>query len=326
MAATALRGRGKVLIFATGEAIRARVLDTLGGIAAKTGADMLAPTSVARTERGAGRTPLHRLAYAVDPAIEMLKGYDTLILIGANEPISFFNYPNKPSTLARPDARILTLASIEDDIPDAVARLADRIGASAKDRPVTQLALPPLPQDGKLTGENACAVIAHLMPEDSIICDESVSNGRFTVPATHAARPHDWLQITGGSIGIGPPLALGAAVAARGRQVINTEADGSAMYTLQGLWSQARAKAKVITVIWANRRYEILTGELFNVGANPGRKAMDMITLDNPTLDWVKLAEAQGVPAMKAETVSEFIKAFRAGLKENGPFLIEALI
>ena len=154
-----------------------------------------------------------------------------------------------------------------------------------------------------------------------------ITSGRFTAPITAHAPPHDWLQITGGAIGIGPPLALGAAVAAPERQVINLQADGSAMYTLQALWSQARTRTKVLTVIWSNRSYAILTGELMAVGAsNPGRKALDMLSLDNPALDWVSLARGMGVPGLRAKSAEAFSAAVRAGLSENGPFLIEAVI
>jgi acetolactate synthase-1/2/3 large subunit len=178
-----------------------------------------------------------------------------------------------------------------------------------------------------LTAEAALAAVAALLPENAVIVDESITSGRMAGALTAHAAPHDLLMITGGAIGIGPPLALGAAVAAPDRRVVNLQADGSAMYTLQALWSQARAGAKVTTVIWSNRRYAILTGELMAVGAtNPGRKALDMLSLDDPALDWVSLAKGMGVPAARADTTEAFIAAFRAALKEPGPFLIEAVL
>jgi acetolactate synthase I/II/III large subunit len=205
-------------------------------------------------------------------------------------------------------------------------RLAEAVGAKASQAPLTSLSLPTLPK-GALTVEKAMAAIGALLPEKAIIVDESVSSARFTGPLTAHAKPHDLLQLTGGAIGVGPPLALGAAIAAPDRKVINLEADGSAMYTLQALWSQARVGANVLTIIWANRAYAILTGELMAVGAaNPGRKALDMLSLDNPALDWVSLAKGMGVPGIRAETAEAFVAALRAGLSEKGPFLIEAVV
>lgn len=325
-AAALTKGSGTLLLLGA-DAVRAGSLDLASGIAAKTGARLMGRTSLPRMERGAGRVDLPRLPYYVDMALEALKDVETLILVGADDPVSFFGYPGKPSRLAPPGAHILALATPAQDIPDVLARLAERVGASAKDARLIQPRAKASPPGGALTVEKAAAIVAALLPDNAIVVDESVSNARLTGPALAAAAPHDLLQLTGGSIGLGPPMALGAAVAAKDRKVVNLEADGSAMYTLQALWSQARAGADVVTVIWANRAYAILQGELANVGAeNPGRKALDMISLDDPALDWVKLANGMGVPAKRAETAEAFASAFRSALAERGPFLIEAVV
>jgi acetolactate synthase-1/2/3 large subunit len=318
-AAALRRGRGTLMLLGAGAA-REGALDLAAGIAARTGARLMGRTSLPRVERGQGRVELPRLPYYVDQALESLKDVATLILIGADDPVSFFGYPNRPSRMAPDTARILPLATPAHDLRSVLAELA----ADAVRVPRAALAIP---RGGALTSELATAAVAALLPDGAIVMDESVSNARLTGPALAQAAPHDMLQLTGGSIGLGPSASLGAAVACPGRQVVNLEADGSAMYTLQALWSQARAKAKVVTVIWANRAYAILRGELTNVGAlNPGRKALDMLSLDEPALDWVKLAGGMGVPARRAETLEEFVAAFRAGLAEDGPFLIEAVV
>ena len=159
-----------------------------------------------------------------------------------------------------------------------------------------------------------------------MVADEAVTFGRGFYPATYVAAPHDWLQVTGGAIGGGPPLATGAAVGAPGRRVVNLQADGSAMYTLQALWTQAREKLDVTTVIFANCKYQILIGELANVGANPGRTAMDMLDLGSPDLNWVGLANSMGVEAARAETCEAFADLFSASVGRPGPFLIELAI
>jgi acetolactate synthase-1/2/3 large subunit len=320
------KGRGTLMLLGHA-AVRAGNLDLAAGVAARTGARLMGRTSLPRIERGIGRIDLPRVPYYVDQALAALADVETLILIGADDPISFFGYPGRPSRMAPEGATVLTLATPAHDLADTLARLAEAVGAKASDAPRIAAPSPAGLPRGPLTPEAAAAIVAMLLPEGAIVVDESVSNARLTGPALAAAAPHDQLQLTGGAIGIGPPMALGAAVGAPGRQVVNLEADGSAMYTVQALWSQARAKAKVITVIWANRAYAILTRELANVGAlNPGRKALDMISLEQPALDWVKLAEGQGMPARRVETAEAFADAFKAGLAERGPFLIEAVI
>lgn len=326
-AVEALRRGPETLLFLGADAVRERALELAAAIAAKTGARIMGRTSLARVERGAGRAMLPRLPYPLDISLETLRPFRTLVLLGAPDPVAFFGYPGKPSRLAPDHAEILPLADGSHDLMDVLERLAEAVGARRSDAPRARLAPPAMPNDGALTAQNATAAVSALLPENAIVIDEGITSGRFASEMTAEANPHDWLQITGGSIGIGPPLALGAAVAAPDRKVVNLQADGSAMYTLQALWSQARVGANVLTIIWANRSYAILTGELMAVGAsNPGRKALDMLSLDNPALDWVSLAKGMGVAGIKVDTVSQFVDALRAGLAHKGPFLIEAVI
>ena len=269
-AASAARRGAETLLFLGANAVRAGTLELAGAISAKTGAKLMGRTSLARVERGAGRVPLTRLPYPIDLSLETLKPFRKIILIGAPDPVAFFGYPDKPSRLAPPDCDILPLVAAHEDVHDALERLAEALGAKPAHANLAPYAPPPMP-NGALNAESVTAIIGALMPEGAIIVDESITNGRFTAPLTVNSRPHDWLQITGGAIGIGPPLALGAAVACPDRKVINLQADGSAMYTLQALWSQARCGADVVTIIWSNRSYAILTGELMAVGANQSR-------------------------------------------------------
>lgn len=324
-AAGALAGGEATAILLGSHAVRAGTVELAAAIAARAGARLMGRTSLPRIERGAGRVALARLPYPVDAALSALAGVRQLILIGAPDPVAFFGYPGKPSRLAPEEAEVIALAGPGDDAHDALARLAAALGAKASEAPLAPHAPPGLPR-GPLTPETAMMAIGALLPEGAIIVDESLTSGRHTGALTAHAAPHDLLQITGGSIGIGPPLALGAAVASPGRKVVNLQADGSAMYTLQALWSQARTRASVLTVIWSNRSYEILRGELMAVGANPGRKALDMLSLGDPALDWVALAKGMGVPGVACHDAESFTAAVKAGLAERGPFLIEACI
>jgi acetolactate synthase-1/2/3 large subunit len=325
-AARALRASAACVLLLGHTALRQRGLDLAGAIAAKTGCRLLAQMSNARMERGAGRVPVERVPYPVDMALNLLKDVEHLVLAGTHAPVAFFAYPGKPSKLTPEGCDIQTLAAPGEDLTGALVALAEAVGARAADAPRQKPAPPPLPS-GALASEKIAAILGALMPEGAIVCDESVTTGRGFFPATRGGAPHDWLQLTGGAIGLGIPLATGAAVASPGRRVVSLEADGSGMYTLQSLWTQARERLAVTTLIWANRAYAILRGELTNVGAkNPGRKALDMLSLDDPALDWVKLAGGMGVEGARVESCEALIDAFRASLKRSGPFLIEVAL
>ncbi len=324
-AAEALRSGEPALLFLGHQAVRARGSALAARIAARTGARFLAQGSNARMERGAGRVPIERLPYAVDLALAGLAEVKHLILVGAPPPVAFFAYPGKPSEFAPAACRIHRLAAPAEDQIDALERLAEAVGAPAE-APLRDPPGPELPK-GPLSPETIGRVLGALIPENAVVCDESITTGRNFFPMTHGAPPHDWLQLTGGAIGEGIPLAIGAGVACPDRKVINLQADGSALYTAQGLWTQARENLDVLTLVWANRSYAILRAELANVGAeNPGRKALDMLSLDDPAIDWVSLAKGYGVEARRAETLEELIAAFRAGLARRGPFLVEVVL
>lgn len=318
-------GGGTALIVLGTWAVRAKPMEHASKIAAKTGAKFRAEGSNGRVERGAGRVAIERIPYPVDTALAATKGVTHLILVGAKAPVAFFAYPNKPSLLYPPEAQVVTLAEPSEDAEDALARLADRLGAS-KETPVLNKPGRPDLIRGDLSHEAIAAVVGHLLPENAIVTDESVTTGRNFFRDTHGAPPHDWLSLTGGAIGEGLPLAVGAAVACPDRKVIALQADGSGMYSLQALWTMARERLDVTVCIWANRTYAILKGELANVGAeNPGRKAHDMLSLGDPNLDWVKLAAGMGVEATRVDTAEGFADAFAAANKRRGPFLIEVL-
>jgi acetolactate synthase-1/2/3 large subunit len=238
--------------------------------------------------------------------------------------VSFFAYPGKPSTSIPPSAGLHVLARKEQDVLEALARLADALKAP-KVAPPDNGARPE-PGRGSLTPESFAATVGALLPEGAVIANESVTYGRGLGGATKSAPPHDWLNVAGGAIGGGMPMATGAAIGAPGRRVINLQADGSGMYTVQSLWTQAREKLDVTTVILSNRKYQILLGELANVGANPGRTALEMMDLGNPDLNWCRIAEGMGVEAARADTADAFADLFAASLRRRGPFLIELIV
>ncbi len=324
-AAAALRrgGQGIVLLLG-GVALDAEGLALAHRIQAATGCRVVAQGSNARMARGQGRLSVERVPYVVEAAVKAMAGTRHLILAGARKPITFFAYPNKPQTSIPEDAEVHVLARPEQDIVEALARLADALGCPKVAAPNNGSR--PEPGRGALTPESVAATVGALMPEGAVIADESVTYGRGFFASTKAAPPHDWLNVTGGAIGGGMPMATGAAIGAPGRRVINLQADGSAMYTVQALWTQAREKLDVTTVVLSNRKYQILLGELANVGANPGRTALDMMDLSNPDIDWPRLAGSLGVEAARTDTAEGFTDLLAHSLKQSGPFLIELLI
>jgi acetolactate synthase-1/2/3 large subunit len=325
-AARILRSCEKVLLLLGNQGLRATGLELASRIAAKTGARLLGQTFVGRIERGAGRVAIDRLPYPVDQALKVLDGVQHVILVGAKDPVAFFAYPEKPSRLAPPDAKIHLLARREEDIVGALEALADELGAHQTPPVLTRLERVQ-PATGVITPITVGQSIGAFLPENCIVADEGVSTGRGFFAPTRGGPPHDWLQNMGGSIGLGMPMATGAAIACPDRKVINLEADGSAMYTLQALWTQARENLDVTTVIFNNRSYAILKGELANVGAqNVGRKALDMLDLGRPDLDFVALAKGMGVPGARVATMEEFNKRFAEGLATKGPYLVEAIM
>jgi acetolactate synthase-1/2/3 large subunit len=322
-AARVLRSGEPALLLLTGRALRAEGLDLAGRIAVKTRARLMAQGSNARTQRGRGRVFVERIPYVVDQAVKVLSGLRHIVLVGAKMPVAFFAYPDKPSVLSPPDCQGHVLARPEEDLIGALAALADELGARSTPAPVVNDP-PPAPATGAVTSEALGASLGALLPENAIVVDEAVTTGRGFFAATRAAAPHDWLSNMGGAIGMGLPVATGAAIACPERKVVALEGDGSGMYTLQALWTQAREALDVITLVFANRSYAILRGELANVGAgNPGRKALDMLDLRRPDLDWIGLARAMGVPSARVTTMEEFNRRLAEGIAASGPFLVE---
>ena len=324
-AAESLR-KGKAALILNGPILRTRALEACGRIAAATGAELLAPTQMPRLERGAGRVFVDRIPYVIDAALTRLKHLERVVLVNARIPVAFFAYPGKPSLLLPPDCDVFTLADTGDDGLDAIERLADVIGAARSEPAREALAPPPLPS-GPLTLPGLAATIAALLPEQAIVVDESITSGRGLLKATRNSAPHDWLTNPGGAIGAGWPLAIGAAIACPDRKVVCLESDGSGMYTVQGLWTIARERLDVVTILFNNRSYEILKGEFNDVGAGePGRTARNMLEIGRPDLDWVKLANAQGVAGTRAATLDELARHLKAAVRERGPHLIEVML
>jgi acetolactate synthase-1/2/3 large subunit len=321
--AKVLRSGEPVLFVLANRATRGRALDLAGKVAAGTGARLGTQFFTARIERGAGRTPLERIPYAVPQALAFLAGFRHIVTVETREPVAFFSYPDKPSLLKSPGTMVHALAEADEDSALAFEMLIDALGigdvAAARQERIETAA-----PSGALTPQSIAYALAAALPEHAVLVDESLTTGRETMGYTMGARPHDLINNMGGSIGYGTPVATGASLACPDRRTFCMVGDGSAMYTIQSLWTQAREGLPVTTIIFANNQYAILKAEYANMGAGtPGPQAMAMIDIDRPTIDWVAMAKSMGVPGVSVSTAEDFHAAMVRSASEPGPSLIE---
>ncbi len=324
-AAKALKSAAKPVLLLGGQACRAEGLAQAARLQAA-GITVYCDTFVPRMPRGAGAFAPKKMQYFGEMALGELEGVDLMVFAGTTQPVAFFAYPNRPSVLVPDGCATMTLAARSEDAVAGLAALADALGAP-KQGPSQTLALPDAAPSGKQTAYTAGASIARHMPEGAIVCDDAVTSGAGVAFAGMTARPHEVLALTGGAIGIGLPIAAGAAVAAPDRKVISLNGDGAAMYTIQSLWTLAREALDVTVVVFANNSYRILNIEMTRTGAGEaGPQAAKLLGLGDPSIDWVPLAKGLGLPAVRCTTAEEFETAFAAAMSQRGPMFIEAVI
>lgn len=325
-AARMLQGGGNRALIIGGPALCEPGLSIAARIAAHTGARLLGPTSGARAERGAGRPVVQRIPYPVDMALAQTADLDSAVLCGAPDPVAFFAYPGKPSRILPEDCDRLALAGSDDDLTATLRALERALGAAEAEIPLQERA-PTTPPGGEMTLDGLGRSLAALIPDNAILVDEAISSSFVMLPLLRGAAPHDHLQLTGGAIGLGLPMALGASIAAPDRRTVCLQADGSGMYTVQALWSMARERTDVTVVLLANQRYDTLHGELRNVGVNTaGPNAMAMLDLSDPVIEWVPLAASMGVPAERCTDLDGFNAAFVRAVNQPGPNLLEVIL
>ncbi|BBU31067.1 hypothetical protein BTHE68_48010 [Burkholderia sp. THE68] len=321
--ARVLRSGEPALIVLANKATRGAALEKAGRVAAATNATLGSQFFTARIERGAGRVPLARIPYAVAQATAFLEDFRHIITVETREPVAFFAYPDKPSLLKAEGTLVHTLVEADEDSELAFDMLLQALGASGA-APVLQPRIETPKPAGALNPTSIAHALAAALPEHCIVVDESLTTGRESMSLTMGALPHDLINNMGGSIGYATPVATGAALACPDRRVFCMVGDGSAMYTIQSLWTQAREGLNVTTIIFANNSYAILKAEYANMGAGaPGERALSMIDIDKPSIDWLAMAKSMGVPAVAVETAESFHKALVDSAREPGPSLIE---
>ena len=324
-AARAIKAAKKPVVLIGGQACLAAGVTQAARLQAA-GVTVYSDTFIARTPRGAGAFAPKRMPYFGEMALAELAGVDLMIYAGAAMPVAFFAYPDRPSVLVPEGCKTLTLVERTEDAVAGLAALADAL-ATPREGPTQPLKLPDAAPTGALNANTVGASIARHMPEGAIVCDDSVTSGAGVAAAAATARPHEVLALTGGAIGIGLPLAIGAAVAAPDRKVLSLNGDGAAMYTIQALWTMARENLDIAVVVFANYTYRILNIEMQRTGAgDAGPSARTLLELGDPKIDFVALARGMGLPAVRCTTAEQFEKAFAGAMAQRGPMFIEAVI
>jgi len=322
--AKVLRTGEPAMLILANKACRTTPLELAGKVAAGTGCRLASQFFTNRIERGAGRVPLERIPYSVAPALKFLEPVKHLILLETKEPVAFFSYPGQPSLLKAPGTQVHVLSEPDEDSTLALEMLVEALGLGNAQAALQQPADCAIPS-GKLDPISIAYALCAGIPENAIVVDESLTSGRESMSYTLGARPHDMINNLGGSIGYSPPVATGAALACPDRRTICLVGDGSAMYTIQALWTQAREGLPVTTVVFANNTYNILKAEYANMGAGerPSEAALTMIDIDRPTIDWLSMGRAMGVPGVQVDTAEGLANALLDANGEAGPRLIE---
>ncbi len=325
-AVAALKAEGRVAFLIGREAMSQQGVTSVERVAQRYGALVLSETFSSVIDRGRGVPNPDKLSYFGEGALAQLAGVSTLILIGASRPVAFFAYPDKPSSLVPEGCSVIDLTPCGEDAAAVAACLAEQLGVSDFEIALSEHPLAPI-VDGPLTASSVATVLSHLLPEGAIVSEESVTAALSSYLQTRGSAPHRWMNLMGGAIGQGMPLATGAAVASPTSKVINIQADGSSLYTIQSLWTQARENLDVVTILLNNRAYAILQLEFGRVGAErAGDQSQSMLNLFPPELDFVRISEGFGVPATRATTVREFTVQLEEALAARGPRLIEAYL
>jgi len=324
--AAAVRSGRKVALLLGGRSLREADLLVASRIAEHSGVTLLAEVFPTRMQRGAGLPAVERIAYMAEMAGVQLADIEELILVDAKAPVSFFAYPGKKSYLVPDSCNVLTLATPEQDTTASLEKLAAALGASQV-QPKLQVAQRPGVPRGKLSAAKVCRAVGHLLPENAILVDEAITSGLMLSAMTAGAPRHDLITLTGGAIGQGLPNAIGAAVACPDRPVLALIGDGTAMYTIQSLWTMVREQLNVTSIIFNNASYSVLNVELERVGAQgAGPKARSQLDLSGPVLNFAQLAQAMGVHAVRVSTAEELVKAMEYAFAHPGPHLIETIV
>jgi acetolactate synthase-1/2/3 large subunit len=324
--AAAVRSGEPVALLLGGQALREPALMAAARIAAHHGVKLLAEVFPTRMERGAGLPAVERVAYLAELATVQLTGVRHLVRVDARSPVSFFAYPGKASDLVPPGCTVHELAAPAQDARACLLALAAALGTPDTPPPLQGAVRPGRPR-GRLTAEKVCKAVGALLPQRAIVVDEAITSGLMLGRFTAGAPRHDLITLTGGAIGQGLPNAVGAAIACPDRPVLALIGDGTAMYTVQALWTMARERLNVTTVVFNNASYSVLNIELERVGAaRVGPKARSQLDLAGPVLDFTQLAQGMGVHAVRATTAEAFTRALEQALATPGPHLIEAVV
>jgi acetolactate synthase I/II/III large subunit len=325
-AAQACRKGASTVLFLGGGACASRGLNAAARIAGVTGCRLCVETFPARLECGAGTPRVERLPYFAEQVPQVFQSVEQFVFAGARDPVAMFGYPGGTSRMLPVGMSVVPLARAEEDAAASLEAVAEALQAPVRAGKLSPLSRPARPS-GNLDAVTLAMAVGALLPENAIVVDEGATSSLLLFDALAAAPPSTLLTLTGGAIGQGLPCATGAAVACPDRKVVAVQADGSAMYTLQALWTQARESLDVTTLLCSNRSYRILQFELHRAGhREAGAAARALTELAPPVLDWVKLAEGMGVPAVRVESADALVRELEIAFAEPGPHLLELVL
>ncbi|HFD32141.1 MAG TPA: acetolactate synthase large subunit [Gammaproteobacteria bacterium] len=314
------------VIFVNTTGLDKACIDLIGKIQKKIGCRIFSELFVSRLTKGAGEVVVERIPFRQKEALKVFENVDEAILVGAHHPRTFFAYPGQSSSsMFMPDCRVTCLVGVDRFSYDVIKALVTELGADDL-MPDLSPAKTLKCADGELTTEKVGQSIAALLPESAIISDDGITSTFNYWPLFVHAPRHDWLYTTGGAIGQGLPVAVGAAIAEPQRPVICLSGDGSAMYTIQSLWTQVRENLNIVNIIYSNRSYKILNTELTLIGIDDiGETGKQMLDLSKPNLNFVDMASSMGMSAICVSNMEAFNNAMKQAIQSDRPNLIEVL-
>ena len=297
-------------------------LNACSAIAAATGCALVVENAFARVDRGGHRPRFVRVPYFPKDARTYLAKFETVVLVGARKPVAMFGYDDGVSDLVGLDGQqVLEIDAM--DVPGALRYLAGTLGG-APPPPPPAAAAPKRPK-GKLSAYKLCQALACTQPADAIVVDESLTSGGSYWDLSLSCAPFSHLTLTGGSIGIGPPLSVGCAVACPGRRVVDFQADGSGLYSTPAFWTMAAERLDVTVLVCKNDVYQILKVEQQKQNLPTAKpNAKKLTNLSGPSVDWVALAKGYGLDATSVSTAEDLLAALEHSFATPGPYLIEA--
>ena len=323
-----LSGASGVTYLVGSPALSEEALRLTTDLAASLGHDVVLESFPSVLRRGESEPVLEKLPYFPDAVRRALASTSVLVLVGARRPLGFFGYEGQPSELIPDGVEVVTLAPFPSNALEELKAYGSAVAALGAGEGEPHYPPRPTLEDGdRSDGSIDAWTLAKAIVEAQACGDIVVDEGRTGVgpyfTLANAAPLHRYLGHSGGAIGEGMPLGIGAALADPSATVIVIQADGGGMYAPQALWTMVRERLDVKVVVVSNRAYRILQIELRQGGLPLHDRSKAMTSLSDPIIGWVEIARGFGVPAVQVSTPHELKSALQEARSQRGPFLID---